>query len=67
MAEPQLGLLLPCSVVVQEAPEGSVVVSIADPQGMFAMVDNPAVSPIAAEAEERLRRVIDEVGRTAEI
>jgi len=62
VAEPQIGLLLPCNVVVQEAPEGGVVVSIADPGAMFTMVDNAAVAPIAAEAEERLRRVIDEVG-----
>jgi uncharacterized protein (DUF302 family) len=57
-AEAQIGLLLPCNVVVQEAPEGGVVVSIADPRAMFAMVDNPAVAPVAAEADERLRRVI---------
>jgi hypothetical protein len=44
--------------VVQEAPEGGVVVSIADPRAMFAMVDNPAVAPVAAEADEQLRRVI---------
>jgi uncharacterized protein (DUF302 family) len=61
-SEPQIGLLLPCNVVVQEAPEGGVVVSIADPRAMFTMVDNAAVAPVAAEAEERLRRVIDEVG-----
>jgi uncharacterized protein (DUF302 family) len=58
-AEAQIGLLLPCNVVVQEAPEGGVVVSIADPQAMFAMVDNPAIAPVAAEADERLRRVIE--------
>ena len=58
-AEPQIGLLLPCNVVVQEAPEGGVVVSIADPRAMFAMVDNPSVAPVAAEAEERLRRVLE--------
>jgi uncharacterized protein (DUF302 family) len=62
LAEPQIGLLLPCNVVVQEAPEGGVVVSIADPRAMFSMVDNPSVAPVAAEAEERLRRVIDAVG-----
>ncbi len=58
-AEPQIGLLLPCNVVVQEAPEGGSVVSIADPRAMFAMVDNPLLVPVAAEAEERLHRVID--------
>jgi len=67
VAEPQINLLLPCSVVVQEAPEGDVVVSIADPQAMCAMVGNPTVSPLAAEAEERVHRVIDQVGGTAAI
>jgi uncharacterized protein (DUF302 family) len=63
-AEPQIGLLLPCNVVVQEAPEGDVVVSIADPRAMFTMVGNPAVEPVAAEADARLRRVLDAVGGT---
>ncbi len=62
VAEPQIGLLLPCNVVVQEAPEGGVVVSIADPRPMFTIVDNAAVASVAAEVEERLRRVIDAVG-----
>lgn len=57
-SEPQIGLLLPCNVVVQEAPEGGVTVSIADPQAMFALVENPAVKPVAQEADARLRRVI---------
>lgn len=57
-AEPQIGLLLPCNVVVQESPDGGVIVSIADPKAMFTLVDNPAVAPIAEEAEQRLRRVI---------
>jgi uncharacterized protein (DUF302 family) len=61
-AEPQIGLLLPCNVVVQDAPEGGVVVSIADSKAMFEMVDNPAIEPVAAEADARLRRVIDAIG-----
>ena len=57
-SEAQIGLLLPCNVVVQEAAEGGVVVSIADPKVMFTLVENPAVTPVADEADERLRRVM---------
>lgn len=56
--EPQIGLLLPCNVVVQEGPEGGVIVSIADAKAMFTLVDNLAVGRVAAEADARLRRVI---------
>ncbi len=61
-AEPQVGLLLPCNVVVQEGSEGRVVVSIADPKAMFTLVDNPGVSPVAEEADLRLRRVMRALG-----
>ena len=64
-AEPQIGLLLPCNVVVQEALEGGVTVSIADPKVMFSFVDNPAVAPVAEEVEQRLRRVIAAIGAKA--
>lgn len=56
--EPQIGLLLPCNIVVQEGPSGSVIVSIADPKVMFSLVENPTLAPVAAEADERLRRVM---------
>lgn len=62
LAEPQIGLLLPCNVVVQEADGGGVVVSIADPKAMFLMVDNPAVAPVADEADASLRRVMAALG-----
>lgn len=59
-AEPHIGLLLPCNVLVQENPDGDgTVVSVADPRAMFRIVDNPAAAPIAEEAEERLRRALD--------
>lgn len=61
-AEGQIGLLLPCNVVVQEIGSGRVSVSIADPKAMFTLVDNPAVVPVAEEAERRLRRVIQALG-----
>jgi uncharacterized protein (DUF302 family) len=57
-AEPQIGLLLPCNVVVQEASEGGVTVSIADPRAMFSLVNNPRLSPVVEDADQRLRRVI---------
>ena len=56
-AEEQVGLLLPCNVVVQQVP-GGVSVSIADPKAMFTLVDNEVVAPVAEEAQQRLRRVI---------
>lgn len=57
-AEPQIGLLLPCNVVVQEVGDERVSVSIADPKAMFTLVENPAVAPVAAEVDQRLRRVM---------
>jgi uncharacterized protein (DUF302 family) len=58
----QVGLLLPCNIVVQQA-DGDVLVSIADPRAMFTVSDNPALAPIVAEAEEKLRRVASRVSR----
>ena len=56
--ESQIGLLLPCNVVVQQTASGEVVASIADPRAMFAMVDNPRMAPIVDDVERRLRRVM---------
>jgi uncharacterized protein (DUF302 family) len=58
-AEPQIGLLLPCNVVVQEHPEGRVVVSIADPRAMFTLVENPGLESVADEADRRLRAALE--------
>jgi uncharacterized protein (DUF302 family) len=58
ISEPQIGLLLPCNVVVQEAPEGGVLVTIADPRAMFSLVNNASLTPVVEDAERRLRRVI---------
>ena len=54
-----IGLLLPCNVVVQDSPEGGVLVSIADPRSMLTLVQNSRLEPVVEEAERRLRRVID--------
>jgi uncharacterized protein (DUF302 family) len=56
-ADPQIGLLLPCNVVIQEA-EGGVTLSIADPHAMFTLSRNAALEPIVNDASERLGRVM---------
>lgn len=55
--ELELGLLLPCNVIVYEEDAGSVV-SIVDPLTMLGVVANPALRPVADEAAERLQRVV---------
>lgn len=56
-AEPHIGLLLPCNVLVQGEGEGATV-SIMDPQAMMSVTNNPALNEVAAEAEARLTRVM---------
>ena len=57
-AEPELGLLLPCNVIVYRKGEQSVV-SIVDPAQMLGVVgDNQALDEVASEAEARLRKVL---------
>jgi uncharacterized protein (DUF302 family) len=58
--EPHIGLLLPCNVLLQADTEGGgTLVSVADPRAMFQIVDNRDVQPVADEAAERLKRVVD--------
>lgn len=55
-AEPEIGALLPCNVVLR-ADGMDTVVSFMDPQAMMQMSANPEVHAVAREAEMRLRRV----------
>lgn len=54
--ERNIGLLLPCNVIVYEVDGGSVV-GILDPISMMDVTDNPDLDPVANEAQERLKRV----------
>ena len=56
-AELEIGLLLPCNVIVYETKGGSAV-SIADPKVMMQVADNASLAPLGDEAESRLRRVL---------
>jgi uncharacterized protein (DUF302 family) len=56
-AEPDIGLLLPCNVIVREEVPGRVVVGFLDPQTMVGLIGKPGIKAVADEAESRLRRV----------
>jgi uncharacterized protein (DUF302 family) len=60
-AEPELGLLLPCNVIVYADTNGKSRVSIVDPKQMMGIVQNEELTAVAEEAEARLRRVVDKL------
>ena len=60
--EPSIGALLPCNVVLRESHQGSgTIVEIVDPVAVLAIAGSEELAAIAAEAAERLRRVLDAV------
>jgi uncharacterized protein (DUF302 family) len=54
-----IGLLLPCNVLVREDNAGKVHVDFMDPSSVLSLVDNPGIEPLAAEVREKLRRTFD--------
>jgi uncharacterized protein (DUF302 family) len=57
-AAPEVGLLLPCNVIVAQEDDGRILVSAIDPELMLGVVDNLALEEVACEAKDRLQRVI---------
>lgn len=57
LAEPDIGLLLPCNVVVREEPDGRLIVGVMDPVAVLQMTSNMEVAKVAHEVFERQQRV----------
>lgn len=57
-AVPDIGLLLPCNVLVRQDESGAVHVSFMDPGAVMGLVDNEDVLPLAAMVREKLDRVM---------
>jgi uncharacterized protein (DUF302 family) len=56
-ADPDIGLLLPCNVVVREEADKTITVSFMDPEAVLQLVDKPEVSVIGKEVKALLQRV----------
>lgn len=57
--DPDIGLLLPCNVVVREEADSGVVVSFMDPVAVLQLVDRDEITELAQEVRGRLFRVRD--------
>jgi uncharacterized protein (DUF302 family) len=57
-AEPEIGTLLPCNVVVREEADGATRVDIMDPRAVLKLTGRPEIAGIAGEVREKLERVL---------
>ena len=60
-AEPSIGLLLPCNVVVRQDVAGKVFVEAMDPRAVLDLVDRQEITQVANEIRQRLERAMKEI------
>jgi len=60
-AEPEIGVLLPCNVLLRQDESGQNIVTFMDPASVLTLVDREGVADLAEEVRTRLKRVSDSV------
>ena len=60
-AEPEIGLLLPCNVVVRAIDDATTRISFMDPEAVLQLVDQPGIEVLAADVKARLLRVMSAI------
>lgn len=60
-SEPNIGVLLPCNVVVQEGEDGKIYVSAVNPMESMQAVKNPALEEVASVVSSKLNKVLENI------
>ncbi len=60
-ADPDIGLLLPCNVVVRQEDDGAITVAFMDPNAVLALVDKSGVEQLAGQVRAKLDKVRDQL------
>jgi uncharacterized protein (DUF302 family) len=61
LAEPLIGTMLPCNVIIQELDDGNIEVAAVDPLASMQSIQNKELQSIAQEIQEKLKKVIDQL------
>ena len=61
-AEPDIGLLLPCNVLVREEDDGAITVAFMDPAAVLSLVEQDGVKDLAGQVRAKLEKVRDQLG-----
>lgn len=60
-ADPDIGLLLPCNVVVREEDDGAITVAFMDPKAVLSLVELSGIAELAGEVRNKLEKVRDQL------
>jgi uncharacterized protein (DUF302 family) len=58
-ADPDIGLLLPCNVLIRDEGNGQIYIGFMDPVAVLGMVENDQIAEVAPQVREKLQRVAD--------